>query len=140
MTKFGDELKELPKAVADLIKTACESCVSFPGSMAYYFRDDRETEGQIEIWIEPMTMEIVGGKVDGERGIGKVSFDLKEILDSFKKIDSIEWFQPNFDCPPCVDIEGEVGGETILMHLLREPYSDDEVERVEASEVFGSNP
>jgi hypothetical protein len=89
----------------------------------------REEEGDWEVLVYPLPVELVGGAHDGEVVWPGFSLDLERVRSAFTRVDAVVWNAHPLgdeDDNPCVSIEGEHAGRLVWLRVLAYAPQDEE--------------
>lgn len=113
------------EALVELVANAVEAH-SAMGPLGLRYRQE---DGFWEIMIYPTPMALRGGPEDGTVFIPGFSLDLKQLLEAFEEVITVNWttqpFGPHDSDNPSISIESRFQGQAVYLQILAEAPADE---------------
>jgi hypothetical protein len=114
------------ESLVEVIGSAMESHAPGPMGLRY-----REEDGEWDVLVYPLPVELIGGAHDGEVVAPTFSLDVEHVRAAFTRVDDLTWTAhavEDEDETPCVSFEGEYDGRDVWLRVLAYPPEDEEPE------------
>jgi hypothetical protein len=116
----GDEKPEMPAWMDDLVRAVSEAMTAhaLPGPVGLRYSQE---EGEWNMVVYPLPLELVGGRHDGEVVSPGFCLDLGQVLSAFTRVDDLYWQAHSGgdqDAAPYISIEGEYTGQQVWLRVL----------------------